>query len=157
MLIFLDIDGVMVAAKPWANPLILEDGFAVFGKKATEALNKILAATNATIVLTTSHKHRFSLEEWTKIFETRGVKINKIKRLPENNKHQSRKEELLNWFHTNKIEENFVILDDDKSLNDLPKFLKDKLILTSPLIGLTPNLANQALAILSKKATLEMV
>jgi len=43
------------------------------------------------------------------------------------------------WFETNEIPENFVILDDDTSLNDLSLNLKSHLVLTSTLIGLTDN------------------
>ena len=31
----------------------------------------------------------------------------------------------------------FIIIDDDKTLNSLPPFLKKNLLLTSPFIGLT--------------------
>jgi len=42
----------------------------------------------------------------------------------------------LHWIKNNPIDEDFIIMDDDKSLNDLPAFLKKNLI-TSSLIGLT--------------------
>ena len=45
----------------------------------------------------------------------------------------------LKWFEENSCD-NYIIIDDDKSLNDLPKEMKENLILTSPLIGLTKNL-----------------
>ena len=38
MLLFLDIDGVMVPAKGWKSAELLEDGFPVFSTKATEIL-----------------------------------------------------------------------------------------------------------------------
>jgi hypothetical protein len=136
MLIFLDIDGVMVPAKSWKAPELLNDGFPAFSLKAVHVLQNIISE-DTTIMLTTSHKSRFTIEEWKKIFAKRGIKINKIKSLQENINHLSRNDEILNWFNLNRVEENFVIIDDDKSLNALPKLLKDRLILTSPLIGLT--------------------
>jgi hypothetical protein len=57
----------------------------------------------------------------------------------------------LNWFNLNKVSEEFIIIDDDKSLNDLPTYLKEKLILTSPLIGLTDIHLNEINALLSQK------
>ena len=137
MLIFLDIDGVMAPAKSWQRPDILEDGFVDFSSKAVSVLQDVLAQNaDTTIILTTSHKSRFSLSQWKLIFERRGLRVNKIQSLNDNTDFQSRKIEILNWFASNDIDEDFIIIDDDKSLNDLPTFYKDRLILTSSLVGL---------------------
>lgn len=136
MLFFLDIDGVMVPAKGWKNPELLQDGFPAFSSKASLTLRQLIAEGD-TIMLTTSHKSRFSIEEWKNIFYNRGIAVEHIKSLPANSNNLSRKEELLNWFSANHIGEDFVIIDDDKSLNELPDFLKNSLVQTSPYIGLT--------------------
>ena len=137
MLIFLDIDGVMAPAKSWQRPDILEDGFVDFSSKAVSVLQDVLAQNpNSTIILTTSHKSRFSLSQWKIIFERRGLNVNKLESLNDYTDFQSRKVEILNWFDSNDIHEDFIIIDDDKSLNDLPTFYKDRLILTSSLVGL---------------------
>ena len=137
MLIFLDIDGVMAPAKSWQRPAILEDGFVDFSSKAVSVLQDVLAQNaDTTIILTTSHKSRFSLSQWKLIFERRGLRVNKIQSLNDNTDFQSRKIEILNWFASNDIDEDFIIIDDDKSLNDLPTFYKDRLILTSSIVGL---------------------
>ena len=150
MLIFLDIDGVMVPAKSWKKPELLNDGFAAFDTKAVAVLQNLISA-NTTIVLTTSHKSRYTLEQWGEIFQMRGLANVTFKSLEDNIDHLSRKDEVLNWFNLNPVNEPFVIIDDDKSLNDLPSFLKDKLILTSPLIGLHDNHLKEIHAILSQK------
>ncbi|MBI1289273.1 MAG: hypothetical protein GC178_17030 [Flavobacteriales bacterium] len=137
MLIFLDIDGVMVPANSWRQPELMEDGFPVFSSKATAALSKILDRYNASLILTTSHKYRFSLEEWHNIFQRRGLTVNNIDRLPENKDGLSRKEELINWFQRNKTDDDFIIIDDDRMLNALPGFLKQRLLLTNSSVGLT--------------------
>ena len=137
MLVFLDIDGVMAPAKSWQRPDILEDGFVDFSSKAVSVLQDVLAQNpNSTIILTTSHKSRFSLSQWKIIFERRGLNVNKLESLNDNTDFQSRKVEILNWFDSNDIHEDFIIIDDDKSLNDLPTFYKDRLVLTSSLVGL---------------------
>ena len=133
----MDIDGVMAPAKSWQRPDILEDGFLDFSSKAVSVLQDVLAQNaDTTIILTTSHKSRFSLSQWKIIFERRGLKVNKLESLNDNNDFQSRKVEILNWFESNDIHEDFIIIDDDKSLNDLPTFYKDRLISTSSLVGL---------------------
>lgn len=134
MWIFLDIDGVMVPAKSWKNPELLDDGFPAFSKKAVNVLQSLISE-DVTMILTTSHKMRFSIEQWKSIFQKRSLAIPRIRIL--DSMGNSRKEEILNWFAENRIDENFLILDDDKTLNSLPPFLKDRLVKTSSHIGLT--------------------
>ncbi len=136
MLIFLDIDGVMVPAKSWKVPELLADGFPAFSSKASKVLQSLISE-DTTIILTTSHKSNYTITEWKNIFKSRGVNLRKIKSLHKNVDNLNRKDEILNWLNTNPISNDFVIIDDDKSLNALPAHLKKKLILTSSYIGLT--------------------
>lgn len=136
MLIFLDIDGVMVPAKGWRNPEFLDDGFPAFSIAATNTLQRLIT-DDVTIILTTSHEAKFSIDEWALIFKNRGINIIKMKFLPENSNNLRRKDEIVNWFIANKVEEEFVIIDDDNSLNELPEILKAHLVQTSSYIGLT--------------------
>jgi len=138
MLIFLDIDGVMVPAKSWKSPELLMDGFPAFDLRAVKVLQNLIS-DNTTVVLTTSHKSRFSIQEWKEIFQKRSIQVEKLASLCDNINNLNRKDEILNWFNLNDVNESFVIIDDDKSLNDLPPFLKNKLVLISPIIGLTDN------------------
>ncbi len=149
MLFLLDIDGVMVPAKGWKSPELLEDGFPAFSSKATSTLQRLISE-DVTVILTTSHKSKFNIEEWKSIFRNRGINIEKIRLLPENFANLSRKDEIINWFNSNNIDENFVIIDDDKSLNELPDFLKENLVQTSPYIGLTEEHAETIKFILRK-------
>jgi hypothetical protein len=134
--IFLDIDGVMVPATGWKSPQLLDDGFPVFSNKATLALQS-LVSEDVTIVLTTSHKSNYCINEWKNIFNNRGIAIKNLEALPENKLNLNRREELLNWFNMNHIADDFIIIDDDKSLNELPDYLRAHLVQTSPYIGLT--------------------
>lgn len=147
MLILLDIDGVMVPATSWRPSEILADGFANFSNRAVASLQRIISDTGATILLTTSHKSKYSISEWENIFKVRGINT-KISRLEENVDSLSRKEEVINWFASTQTSENFVILDDDKSLNGLPEYLKEKLVLTSGTVGLITEHAEVAIGIL---------
>jgi len=150
MLLYLDIDGVMVPANSWRKPTILEDGFPEFSPNAVRSLERIISHSSANIVLTTSHKHKYTLKEWETIFKRRNINVNKITRLPKNINNLNRKDELLHWFNAKHLQENFIIIDDDKSLNGLPEYLKDKLIQTSGSVGLTDYLAEEALIKIAK-------
>ncbi|MFM2232565.1 MAG: hypothetical protein RJB31_1266 [Bacteroidota bacterium] len=134
MLIFLDIDGVLVPAKSWKSPEMLDDGFPAFSEDATKALRQLIS-NDVTVLLTTSHKSNFTIQEWKSIFKKRGIEIPRLRTLPENKTMISRKDELVRWFNQHPNEEDFLIIDDDSSLNDLPSNLKKYLIQPSPLIG----------------------
>jgi len=144
MKILLDIDGVMVPAAGWKAIPIMGDGFLQFSVKAVSNLNRILNETRATIVLTTSHKSRFSISEWKNIFKVRGIDAS-IQKLDDNINEMDRKAEILNWVENSWNHENFVIIDDDKNLNGLPKEIKERLVLTKSLIGLNEDDANAAI------------
>jgi len=145
MKLLLDIDGVMVPISSWKRPEFLSDNFPMFSSKATNALKRILEETNATIVLTTSHKSRYTLTEWITIFKRRGIEVDTLERLPENALCKNRSEEILNWLSEQNSLESFIILDDDKSLNGLPSNLKENLLQTSSMIGLTDELVGEFL------------
>jgi hypothetical protein len=136
MLVFLDIDGVMVPAKGHKQPEFLADGFAAFSSKSSHVLDRIISEYDATIMLTTSHKSSYTIDEWKTLFKKRDSHTEKIRSLQPNIDHLSRKQEIESWFHFNTAED-FVIIDDDKSLNALPDYLKEHLILTSSYVGLT--------------------
>ena len=141
MLIFLDIDGVMIPAQSWRVPEDMGDGMAAFSPKATEALCEILSGytENAVrVMLTTSHRDRFTIDQWKSIFKNRGINIKSIERLPSNSSFEKKRlEEILEWFKFNPMPDNFMIIDDDKSLNLLPAHLKSHLIQTSSSVGLS--------------------
>ncbi|MCQ9634853.1 HAD domain-containing protein [Chryseobacterium sp. WG23] len=135
MRIFLDIDGVMVHANPYKKVDMEEDGFYKFNANATDVINSI---DDLEIILSTSHRFRFDIQEWENIFQRRNIKFKKISimNLKLDSKF-SRREEIEKWINDNKIDpDDLIIIDDDKSLNGLPDNLKRRLILTDPYIGL---------------------
>jgi hypothetical protein len=148
MFILLDIDGVMVPAASWRRPELLNDGFPKFSNTAISSLQRIISETGATIMLTTSHKSSYDLSQWKDIFSNRGINAN-IDKLPDNYLSLNRRQEIAIWLNTNSYSE-FIIIDDDTSLNDLPAIYKDHLVLTSPMVGLNNDAASKALDI-SKK------
>jgi hypothetical protein len=133
--IFLDIDGVMVPAKSWKSPELLNDGFLAFSSQSVNVLKRFIEE-QLIIVLTSSHKSNYSTEEWKVIFKLRGLQVFNVECLIENVNNLSRLEEVVNWFVANDTPEKFVIIDDDKSLNSLPEELKNHLVQTSSTLGL---------------------
>jgi len=154
-LIFLDIDGVMLSAASWKPVENLEDGFSAFSKRAVDCLNQLIQNTNASIVLTTSHKSRFTREQWNQIFLSRNMSVTIFDKLEDNSESLNRKDEILNYLKAHQLIENYVIIDDDKSLYDLPHAIKQKLVLTSSIIGLTQENIETALGILNQNSLVE--
>lgn len=138
MKILLDIDGVLIPAKPWQKYEFAEDGFGLFNKKSVECLNEILnSVSNPEIILTTSHKKKYTIEQWKSIFKHRGIIETNINRLDSNSLEVSRKSEIFYWYLLNQ-NESFIIIDDDKGLLDLNQnIVENHLILTKPTIGLS--------------------
>lgn len=145
--ILLDFDGVMIPSKPWKPVTLLSDGFYEFSDSAIYNLNRIVNETGSEIILITSHKTSYPNSEWIKMFEFRGI-LGKVNRLDDSLIHSKRINEVLNWFHINS-ECKFVILDDDKSLNDLPSKIKNHLVLCDSGIGLTSEKTELSIKILN--------
>jgi diphthamide synthase subunit DPH2 len=137
MKFFLDIDGVLVHANPH-KPVDLEaDGFYKFNTVAVRILQSVLYETKDEVILSTSHRFKYPIDQWKEIFMSRGLKIKYISIIQTSHTSLSRRVEIEQWIHANSISSNdLVIIDDDKSLNDLPKFLKERLVLTNPYTGL---------------------
>ncbi|MCL7986731.1 HAD domain-containing protein [Sphingobacterium sp. lm-10] len=141
MIFFLDIDGVMVHANPHKRVELEADGFYRFNAIAVEILNSIIYKTKDKVVLSTSHRFKYDIEQWKAIFESRGLDLNFLSIIDNDNfltNHRlTRKTEILDWIDRHDMEiKDVVIIDDDKSLNDLPKEFKERLVLTNPYTGL---------------------
>ena len=120
--------------------------------KSVNALQRILSETDASVLLSISLKSRYDIPQWENLLKTRGINPKKIHRLTSNSLQTSRKDEILDWYENqHQPNEEFVIIDDDKMLNGLPDKLKNNLVLTSPSIGLTDQLADDAISILLKR------
>lgn len=132
MNIVLDLDGVLITTPPWKKCEILEDGFPTFNNNAVGNLNFLLQQTHANIILSTSHRNKFTLTQWVIIFKSRGIMANIIGKTPECG---NRKSEIITWSKSNI--EKYIVLDDDKRLYELPDPIKERCIITSPLIGLS--------------------
>lgn len=118
----------MVHAAIWKTVLPLADGMPAFNNNAVQALQSLIKE-DTVIVLTTSHRYKFSIDEWKKIFRNRNLEIKNLEILQD----VSKKDGIFNYPKTS----DYLIIDDDTRLNALPSEIKKHLILTSPLIGLT--------------------
>ena len=139
MTILLDIDGALVTTPSWQKPELLPDGFSAFNEKATANLSALIQKTNASIVLTTSHRISYTPEEWKSIFKIRGIETNAITKINDRSSVSimpTRLIEIEEWVAKYGNEDAYVIIDDDPSLQDLPAAVKNKWVVIKPMLGL---------------------
>ena len=131
MKIFLDIDGVMVHANPYKKLDLMDDDFYLFNLSAINSLNS-LKIDDLEIILSTTHRFRYSIEDWKKIFRKRKINFEEIYIVGiELENHFSRKDEIEKWIKIKGFKPgDFIIIDDDKSLNGLEEKFKKRLVLT---------------------------
>ena len=137
MKIFLDIDGVMVHANPSRRLDFEDDGFYKFNIEAVNAINVLNNEKNE-VILSTSHRFRYTKREWKNIFKRRGINFKKISVINISlDNYFSRRVEIETWIDSNNILPNdILIIDDDKSLNGLKEEYKSRLVLTNSYTGL---------------------
>lgn len=125
----------------------MEDNFYKFNEHAQKYFIEIIDKINPEIILTTTHRINYNLTEWNQIFELRGINVDKISKINDAKKAidlKNRNVEIEEWFLKNSTAE-FLILDDDKSLNELPSNLKNRWIQIDSMLGITESVKNQIL------------
>ena len=130
MILLLDIDGVLETSPSWKQPEFLEDKFYKFNENSRKNFIEVINKINPEIILTTTHRINYNLTEWNKIFELRGINVSKISKINNAKKAtdiKKRNVEIEEWFLNNRTAE-FLILDDDKILNELTDNLKNRWI-----------------------------
>ena len=156
MVILLDIDGVLVTTPAWRPVELQADGFLKFNEIASKNLAQIIAVTNASIILTSTHRINYSIKEWHKLLETRGIFPSSISKVDDKTaiaEMENRATEIRKWVENYQDKEAFVIIDDDLSINGLPEEIKDRCVLTKPMIGLDEEAKNKVLQILLENSS----
>ena len=128
-ILILDLDGVLITTPSWKADEIAPDGYSVFNKKCVDNLNNLLSKFTFDIWLSSTRRTVKSLEEFNTIFENRNIKEPIIGFLPEYENCKSRADEVVRFIEEFEIL-NFIILDDDKSLNGIKENYKKQLVLT---------------------------
>lgn len=139
MILLLDIDGVLEISPPWKKPEFLEDKFYKFDENSQKNLIEIIEEISPEIILTTTHRVNYNLTEWDQIFKLRGINISKITKINDAKttiEIKRRNTEIEEWFLHNRMAK-FLILDDDKSLNELTDELKSRWIKIDSMLGIT--------------------
>ena|SRR3990167_1924802 len=146
--IFLDFDGVLNGDD---HPVFVEGWpYAHLDIPLVERLNRIIAATNAKVVVSSSWRVRFNLDELREILISRGFVgevIDVTPRVPQRRFSEmiSRGEEVQAWLHQHPDVESYVIIDD---INEF-KGMKKHFVETNHRTGITDKDVERAINILN--------
>ncbi|MDI9859380.1 CPCC family cysteine-rich protein [Flectobacillus roseus] len=151
MIILLDIDGVLETTPAWRQVEMHSDGFMKLNERTLENLSILHKRTNASIVLTTTHRINYDIARWKEIFRLRGLNfevISKLNSKTDISQFLDRGTEIKEWVEQYGEKQNYVIIDDDQSINALPENIKERWVATRPLIGFDKEALEKALNIL---------
>jgi histidinol phosphatase-like enzyme len=142
-IILLDLDGVLIVHAPWRRAEFEDDGYNKFNKTCVENLNCILNATGYDIVLISARRTQVSIEQMNTYFKSRGVNKEIMAYVPDYNSDESKpwktRREEVELFLEEYNPENYIIIDDDKSLFDAKAEIKERWIQTNLMTGLQHN------------------
>ncbi len=143
-IIFLDIDGVMTSGT--LQKEAADEKTYAFSRSSVEALNAILASNKARIILTSSWRTVFSIEQCCQIFDENGI-VQMPRGATVEIAFESKSTEIRQYLENHQVE-SYVILDDMKI-----EHFDDHFLRIDPRFGLTMNdvaEANRILNISSK-------
>lgn len=148
--IILDLDGVLITTPSWKADELDSDGYSKFNESCVENFNTLLERIDAKIWLSSTRRTKKTLSEFNLIFKHRKI-IKQIDGfIPEFDDCVSRKEEILKFIDIQQPK-NYLIIDDDKSLNDLHLEMKQRLVLTELLKGFGKEELKKAITLIENK------
>lgn len=146
--IILDIDGVLITTPLWKPDKIHADGYSDFCEKCVQNLNTLTDQSEAKLIISSSRRKQKTLDELNTIFANRGV-IKKITGIiPFSAEPKSRLDELTAYITDTGLE-NYLIIDDDSSLYQLPTSMRQQCVITTYALGFNEAALIAAQAILA--------
>lgn len=149
MKLLLNFDGVMITTPAWKPVEGFSDGFIDFNEASIKNLKRIINLGEVdTIILTTTHRIIKTIEEWEWLFKRRGISVEHIEKINDADSLTTMKLshiEIEAWAQGQDAAD-FIIIDDDAGLNQLPAHIKERWIKTNSLIGLNDDKTNEVLA-----------
>jgi hypothetical protein len=149
--LILDLDGVLITTPSWKADEIEFDNYSKFNSECVENLNNLLLSFELDIWLISTRRTVKTLEEFNIIFKNRKITQKICGFVPEYGETKNRKEEVIRFVEDNNLK-NYIIIDDDKSLNGLNTKMKENLILTELMKGFNLEKLNDAKNRIKKSA-----
>lgn len=144
--VILDLDGVLINTPNWKPDKIHPDGYSDFDSNCVKNLNNLMNNVDAELWLSSTRRIGKSLSEFQTIFQNRNIVAPLIGFLP-GKTHGIERIIEINSFLDHEPIKNFLIIDDDKSLNGLEQDRKLFWLQTELLIGFNDEKLIKALQI----------
>lgn len=132
--IILDLDGVLITTPSWRPDELHSDGYSDFNKTAVENLNGLLSEVNAELWLSSTRRLNKTLKEFNEIFRNRNIKRELTGFLPSGTLGLKRRIEIDSFLNHEAVQ-NFLIIDDDQSLQELDEMRKAFWVRTDSMLG----------------------
>ncbi|KXX71161.1 HAD domain-containing protein [Flammeovirga sp. SJP92] len=147
--LILDLDGVLITTPMWKADEIDADGYSKFNANCVTNLNKLLSVFECDIILSSTRRTVKKLDEFNEIFKYRQINCPIKSFLPIYDHCKNRKEEIEQYINESDIVD-FLIIDDDKSLNSLNPSIQNKLVRTELIKGFNEEKLNEAIRIIKR-------
>jgi len=130
--LILDLDGVLITTPTWKADTMDTDGYSAFNQSCVQNLNQLLEIGDFEIWLSSTRRTVKTLQEFNLIFKNRHISQNIEGFVPQYPNCKNRKEEIIHFLEDYKIDD-FLIIDDDKTLYDLDKERKEQHLVSTNL------------------------
>ncbi len=145
--VILDLDGVLITTPPWKADEIHDDGYSAFNQHCVNCFNDLLKGLDAEVWVISTRRKGKTLPELQAIFQARGIHAPIAGLVPVYDEDMNRKDEALLFIRENKLE-HYLIIDDNTLLNQLPREMKKRLVITKYLMGFNEEKLAEARGIL---------
>jgi hypothetical protein len=112
-IIFLDIDGVLNTSCKREGDVFTDEG--ILNTELVAKLNRLISATNAKIVISSTWRKICTQEEIEKALQSVGF-VGEIVGMTPNSSHGFRGLEIREWMRGRKDIDNYIIIDDDSDM-----------------------------------------
>jgi hypothetical protein len=130
----IDLDGVLIKTPSSKSDAINEDGYSDFDGTSVENFNRLIEKINVELWLTSSRRAHKTLSEFNEIFKNRKI-LKELKGFIPIGSHGLDRLTEINAFLDHEPIKNFLIIDDDNSLQGLDSERKKYWVKTNRLIG----------------------
>jgi hypothetical protein len=156
--LFLDIDGVLNSSEYFFSKGYLDETESMtdaetmllahpshLDPSALQVINHIVKESGAQVVLSSSWRMKYTIEEWTEMMQKRGATFKITGRTPKHSMSTTRGAEILDYINSMRNKpDSIVIIDDHSDMDNLKKYL----VLTNGKFGITMRDAEKALQLL---------
>lgn len=145
--IILDLDGVLITTPPWQQDAMHADGYSDFNAHCVDCLNVLTSELGAEIWLISTRRKGKTLSEFQAIFQARGILAPLVGMVPVYSDDMNRKDEALTFIRENNLQ-HYLIIDDNTLLRQLPRDMKNRLVITQYLKGFNEEMLQEARKVL---------